>query len=458
MATVDQSAAVAAAAASPAKRISTGRQIAINLFWFANNFHWIALISVVIPAQVAVYFGDANKSINLAAVVVGGTFAAFIVNPLTGSLSDYVKLKIGRRRPFMIGGTIVNVLALVAFAFEGQTFVTTPFSVPSITTMALLFLALQISNNFANAPWSAIIADQVPAVQRGSASGWFGIMTLLGTIAGFLFSGSIVHYGTGTVDKAVFAHEIFIFYLALAAVQAVFVLITVLTVHETLPANVPTFTWGDFLKRFRLESRRYPDFTWVLLTRVLVMTGIWSINNFLVYYFADVLHRQNATGDVSGAFFPIVLGTSLITTFLGGNLSDKVGRKPLVYLSGAMMTLTCLLFILVPLLTTNLATLFLAALIAAGFFGLGYGAYTSVDWALATDVLPPTDQYGKDMGIWSAAGIIPQVIGVTLGGVIINTLRSNGGDKNLGYSVLFGIAVLLFGLGTLLVSRVKGAR
>src|SRR6185437_13307454 len=89
---------------------------------------------------------------------------------------------------------------------------------------------------------------------------------------------------------------------------------------------------------------------------------------------------------------------------------DRVGRKRLVYIAGAMMTVVALIFIFLQ----N----FPAALVAALFFGLGYGAYTSVDWALATDVLPPTDEAGKNMGIWTAAGIIPQVIGVLLGGLL----------------------------------------
>jgi MFS family permease len=457
MATVDQSLIQQGAGATG--RVSQAEQIRINIFWFANNFHWIALISVVIPAQVAVYFGSANKSANLPLVLVGGTLAAFLVNPLTGSLSDYIKSKLGRRRPFMIAGTIVNVLVLVAFAFVGQNFVRTPLSVPSITSMALLFLALEISNNFANAPWSAIIADKVPPNQRGSASGWFGIMTLLGTIAGFLFAGTLVTYGNQKIDdtfRANFAHQIFIFYLALAAVQGTLVLITVLTVKEQPSLNPPPFTWSDFLKRFRLEARRYPDFTWVLLTRVLVMTGIWAVNNFLLYYFGDILKLQNASGTLSTEFFPIVLGSSLITTFLGGVLSDRYGRKIMVYISGAMMTITCLLFIIASTLNTSAA--FLAAIIAGAFFGLGYGAYTSVDWALATDVLPSAEQYGKDMGIWSAAGIIPQVLGIVLGGIIITTIRNSSIGLVGGYSVLFGVVVLLFALGTILVSRVKGAR
>ena len=36
-------------------------------------------------------------------------------------------------------------------------------------------------------------------------------------------------------------------------------------------------------------------------------------------------------------------------------------------------------------------------------FGLGYGAYISVDWALATDVLPSMDDYARDMGVWHVA-------------------------------------------------------
>lgn len=439
-------------------RISQWAQVKLNLFWFANNFHWIALISVVIPAQVVVYFGNANKSTNLPLVIVGGTVLAIFVNPLTGSFSDYVRAKIGRRRPFMIAGTIFNVATLVAFAILGHGFLLSAPTGTGILTMALLFVVLQVSNNFANAPWSAIIADQVPPAQRGSASGWYGLMTLLGTIGGFLFAGFVVHLGDPDIKsgayqtaafRSAFAQEVLIFYLALAAVQTIFVLITVFTVHETLPEQVVPFTWAGFLGRFRLETRKYPDFTWVLLTRLLVLTGIWSVNNFLLYYFIDVLHRGNAAGDIV-IFSAIYLATSIFTTLFGGSLSDRVGRKPLVYLSGAMMTITCLLFIF--------AQNFGGALIAAAFFGLGFGAYTSVDWALATDVLPPTDQYGKDMGIWSAAGIIPQVIGIALGGVILSSVKRIFSSVTLGYSVLFGLVVILFALGTLLVRQVKGAR
>src|ERR1700738_5100346 len=77
-------------------------QINLNVFWIANNFHWQALLAIVIPSMVARLLDPANKSINLALVVNAGTIVAFIVNPLVGAVSDYATFKMGRRRPFMI--------------------------------------------------------------------------------------------------------------------------------------------------------------------------------------------------------------------------------------------------------------------------------------------------------------------------------------------------------------------
>jgi MFS family permease len=79
-----------------------------------------------------------------------------------------------------------------------------------------------------------------------------------------------------------------------------------------------------------------------------------------------------------------------------------------------------------------------------------------VDWALATDVLPLTDEYGKNMGVWTAAGIVPQVLGIVVGGVIISSLSFL--PHNEGFSALFGVVVLFFVLGTIFVYQIKGAK
>ncbi|MGA2821549.1 MAG: PucC family protein [Anaerolineales bacterium] len=94
-------------------------------------------------------------------------------------------------------------------------------------------------------------------------------------------------------------------------------------------------------------------------------------------------------------------------------------------------------------------------------FGLGYGAYESVDWALASDVLPSMDDYAKDMGVWHVAMVLPQVIATPLAGFLLDNFQQVGKVQNipnLGYTVIFMVAVVYFILGTVFVKQIKKVR
>jgi hypothetical protein len=60
------------------------------------------------------------------------------------------------------------------------------------------------------------------------------------------------------------------------------------------------------------------------------------------------------------------------------------------------------------------------------------------------------------MGIWSAVSILPQVVGLTIGGVLLQVLQSI--PNHFGYTMLFGLTVVYLILGTLVIRQVKGAR
>ncbi len=447
-------AAISPPSAAVQRRVSLFEQININVFWLANNFHWQALLAIVIPSMVVKFLGDANKDINLAMVVVWGTLAAVVVNPTVGAISDYATFRIGRRRPFLLFGTLLNVIVLVLFAFSSYWFSSTAL----LITFIVLFFLLQFSNNLANAPWGAIIADNVPTQQRGLTAGFFGLFTLLGTIFGSVVAGIIVNKHDAL---PVYQNEIVKIFLLIAVVQTVLVLYTALTVKETPlpPERHVRLQVGSFLRRFFFKPTTYPDLSWVLLARLLVMMGIWGVFYFLQYYFDDVLggpgvrtiiFNSSFSGEgFSGTLFlPVLLIAALPTSLIAGWISDHRGRKIMVYISGIMMTLVCLLFI-------GWQSQY-GALVAGLFFGIGYGAYTSVDWALAADALPPTDQAGKFLGVWSAMGILPQVIGITVGAIILQLLR--GLPNHFGYTTLFIVTIVYFGLGTLVIKQVRSVK
>ncbi len=446
--------AVSPPGAATQRRVSLFDQVNINVFWIANNFHWQALLAIVIPSMVVYFLGNANKDINLALVVVWGTLVAVVVNPLVGAISDYVTFRMGRRRPFLIIGTVFNVIVLMLFAFSPSWFSSTGL----LVTFIILFLLLQLTNNFANSPWSAIIADNVPQNQRGVTAGLYGLFTLLGTIIGSVVAGIIVNKNN---PLPMYRNGIVEIFLLIAVVQIIFVGYTALTVKETpLPlGDGRTFQLRPAIKKFFFKPSRYPDLSWVLLARLLVMMGIWGVFYFLQYYFDDVLGGHGVKTIIFGSnfsgeqfsgtlFLPILLLTALPTSIIAGWISDHKGRKGLVYLSGAMMSIVCIIFILFQSQY--------GALIAGAFFGIGYGAYTSVDWALTADVLPPTDEAGKFLGIWSAMGILPQVIGITVGAVILQLLRSL--PNHFGYTTLFIVTIAYFALGTLVIYQVKSVK
>ncbi len=447
-------AATSPPSAAAQRRVTLFEQININVFWFANNFHWQALLAIVIPSMVVKFLGDANKDINLAMVVVWGTLAAVVVNPLIGAVSDYATFRMGRRRPFLLFGTLLNVIVLVLFAFSSYWFSSSAL----LLTFIVLFFLLQFSNNLANSPWGAIIADNVPTQQRGLTGGFFGLFSLLGTILGSVVAGIIVNKHD---PLPVYQNGIVKIFLLIAVVQTVLVLYTAITVKETPlpPERHVRLQVGSFLRKFFFKPTTYPDLSWVLLARLLVMMGVWGVFYFLQYYFDDVLGGPgvktiifnssfSGEGFLGTLFFPVLLVAALPTTIIAGWISDRWGRKIMVYISGITMTLVCLLFI-------GWQSQY-GALVAGLFFGIGYGAYTSVDWALAADVLPPTDQAGKFLGVWSAMGILPQVIGITVGAIILQLLR--GLPNHFGYTTLFIVTIVYFGLGTLVIKQVKGVK
>jgi MFS family permease len=124
----------------------------------------------------------------------------------------------------------------------------------------------------------------------------------------------------------------------------------------------------------------------------------------------------------------------------------------MVYISSAFQAAVPIIFIL---FAPNFTITALLGLI----FGIGYGAYQSVDWAMASEVLPSEDDHGKDMGIWHIALTMPQVIAVPIAGFLLDTFNRASAEgvvpPNFGYTVIFLLATFYFLLGTLLVRKIR---
>ena len=120
---------------------------------------------------------------------------------------------------------------------------------------------------------------------------------------------------------------------------------------------------------------------------------------------------------VSFFILPLLLG-AILCSLVAGVLSDRYGRKLMVYLSGFLQGLVALVLVF----THN----FTLVVVLGIFFGLGYGACESVDWALASDVLPSMDDYAREMGVWHVAAVLPQVIATPFAGFLLDNFQRVG--------------------------------
>ena len=425
-------------------RLSTLQQAMLSLYWFANGAHWSAILIVLAPTQVLDIVGDATKGETLGKVVLFGAFISMVVAPFYGAWSDRIRTRWGRRKPFLVAGTLLNTVGLLGLAYLPRS-----GDASSLLPYIAAFMWVNLFNNMATAPFSALIPDAVPVEQRGAASGWLGLMSVLGNFVGGLIG---ILLGVLGIAGA---------YWLIIVIMLLGMSVTVLSVKEPPPPEVPSFNWGEFVRGLYTPLVKSRDFRWVFLTRFIVTLGIFTVQEFLLFYMKDVIGTFNFFGvkiadDPQGAvtyFVIALLVGALAASLVSGVLSDRYGRKRMVYLSGALQGLVAAVFIFYGNYTL--------AILLGVVFGVGYGAYQAVDWALASDVLPSAGDYARDMGVWHIAFTFPQVIATPLAGALLDNFQALGrqiGAPNLGYSVIMTLAVIYFALGTYFVHKIRGVR
>lgn len=428
------------ARASPPLRGTTGRQLstadhaAISVLWLALYAQWLSIMPIMLPDQVAGIVGGDNPDIAgiVGSITAAGAAVALVVTPIAGALSDRARSPQGRRRPFLISGVILSSIALVPLAPLARE--------NSVLLYAAAILNLQLWWNWTAGAYAGLVPDVVPAKQQARSSGWLNIMTIVGTVLGNGLLWAL--YRPGQAWPLIGA---FIW------LNVVALILTLYRVHEPVPRGASeAFDWRAFVRTFFLDPRTNANLYWVLLTRLLVNMGIWSVFTFLLFYLQSVigLSRPAAVN-----LLPALLGAGTIAaipaSMVGVRLAERYGIVRLVRISSWTMAGAVSCFALVAVHPNMPVVALLTVMFAAA-----NGAYGAVDWALALKVLPRRDNAGKDMGIWHISMVLPQIIGPSVMGWLITAIEHNSSAR-LAYAVAFAVAALWFTLAAHLVNQVR---
>jgi len=434
-------------------RLSIRELLNLNVLWLTLNFQYAALLPIVIPTQILLFVdpgevGSAQQATFLGWLVAVASVLSLFMPPLVGELSDQTPGRLGRRRPYIVVGGLLLILSAPVLA-----------SASTILLFLVGLTVLHIGNNILTPAYQSLIPDRVPKEQRGEASGFVGAMTILGNVASLGLAALLL----GGVNQHAYSKDMIrqgggVYYILTAIIMLIGVLITVIGVREVpfTPSNHPSRKVHERIKhRFSrwfvqnwVSPWRNYNFTLVFLTRSSIMLGLALFMTFIEYYFARVQHVTNFV-QVTAIVAILALAGGVVSGIISGIFSDRLQRRaPLVSLSTICMSLAAVAFVVFP---SNLVTWLWPLGV---LFGLGYGAYMSVDWALSIDALPSLDEAGKDLGLWDASMTLPAIIAPLLGSLIINVANIFG-QTELGYRLVFSVAAFFLVVAAVCVLFVR---
>jgi MFS family permease len=408
----------------------------------------------------------------------------------------------GRRRPFIVGGTLFDLLFLLLIgasplflnsALNGWMQSNLGVTAAYVALLAGIVL-LQISSNVAHGALQGLIPDLVPENQRGRASGVKAIMELLPAFLiiflGPLVDGGMIWLTVGIIMAALFVTMIITVLtvqekplrvkpvdsikeptLRLFGLTAIFLAATQAAVWIVRFGGTQLTRWGvDPNLQIAVvglaglvgmagaifvgvyfgawvgigkQARNQTSFIWWVINRLLFLAAVGSIQGFAQFYLADVLHMPNAA--TMTTVLLAVVAVFLVGSALGGGyLADRVGRKRLVALAGLLAAAGTLLL----LFSTNIPMV----IVSGSIIGLGAGTFMATNWALGTD-LAPSEEAGRYLGISNLAGAGAGIVGAGIGGPMADFFNSL--QPGLGYLVIFGLYGALFLLSVAALTRVK---
>lgn len=406
--------------AEPTRPVRAGWIAAFAGVWLGLWMAQLVPVQVLLPLQIAAQHSSEQWLSSLVAYgLVSAVAGAFVVvaYPIVGALSDRTRSRFGRRRPWILGGVLLVAAGLALLGVQTGTVGT-----------VVMWTTTMIGFCMASAALTAVMADRVPADQRGLVSGWISAPNALGILLGMVLVTAV--FTTAASG-----------YLALAVCAVVLAVPFLLRLRDVPLSDADAARLGPATVRGILSSiwvdpRRHPDFAWTVASRVLINLSNAIATTMLLYFFTFALGLDDPTGFL--VFTTVIYMVVTIVASVGlGKLSDVVGRRRVFVLaSGSAQAVAALLLAVAPAQTT--------AIVGAVLLGLGQGCFFAVDQALATQVLPSAETRGKDVGIMNIALAGPQAFGPLLGaGAVVAFGGFTGLFVASGAAGLLGAAIIL---------------
>lgn len=288
--------------------------------------------------------------------------------------------------------------------------------------------------------WATLVTDITTPEIRGGFIGVINFISSLGRMTGVLFAGFLYEGGLGFRNGTIF-YVVTAMLFAGAAIMVYSSRMIKSNQRETKEYDTRFADTTENSARLVRESEGSNGFIWFLISLVIIILGVASINQVFLL-FLKLPQGLNATDEqVSLIVSAYTLG-GMAASLLSGRLSDKFGRIRTISIGLLLAVSTLLIYGLVP-------NVELMALVYS-VNGVAFMTLQTTTFALAGDIIPThrrarlLSRYNAVMALsWGPAGLL---VGGPLADIQTGVL---GIPSQVAYINAFIVAATLVSVGAL---------
>jgi MFS family permease len=454
-------------------------------------------MGLITPLLVQQFVGETQKATYYGTFRLFTLMVALLAQALMGMFSDRSTISWGRRRPYILIGTIATAVLTILIGFTA--------GMEGMVGFWVLFaigLLQPVASNMSQAAEQAIIPDLVPDEKRGRFSGvkalleiplplilvaftvgrlvskgntWAGLLLAVGVLLVSMLLTMLVPERPLKETPAPMDWQPLVRLLAMTAVFTLIILgsgqvvklVSGLLKDITSPPSlfivmglfglvgmlvaVAMGVWLSVRISLGNSARENPSFTWWVINRLAFLVGAVNLSTFAVYFLQARLGYVKEAAAAPASQLILFVGLFiLISTLPAGWLTDRFGEKRMVTIAGLVAVLGTIIALSVP----SLPIIYVGGCI----IGIAAGLFYTANWALGT-LLVPKEEAGRYLGISNLAGAGAGAVGAYIGGPIADFVTAQVPQiPGFGYVLIFSIYGLLFLFSVLALTQVKNGR
>ena len=406
-------------------KLNTKRTVLVGFAFLSICAFW-QMYDNLVPKILTETFGI-GESISGVIMAADNVLALFLL-PLFGGISDKCTSKLGRRRPFILYGTLAAVVLMMALPLLTDAYYAEPAAWKTICFVITLGLLLVTMGTY-RSPAVALMPDVTPKPLRSKAN---AIINLMGTLGGIIYLLLTTFlYKTNS--------DVYVSYLPLFIIVGIIMLLSMAVVmifvnEPKLVAEQKKYEEAhpeENLTQVTESGEQLPAEVKKSLGFILASIALWFIayNGVSTWFSVYASASWNMSLGQANTCLTIATAGAIVTYIPSGSVASKFGRRKTIRLG----TL---------LLTAAFASAFIYTQISDQFSPILYGLFTlvGIGWAfINVNSLPMVlemckgSEVGKFTGLYYTFSMSAQIATPIVAGWLL---------ENISYKALFPYAAI----------------